>query len=107
MPATKSLLHIVLISFRLDAPDSARQKAYGMLLTLGDDCGGKEAGILFFTVDNNLDLRKNVHLVEVAIFKDNEALQKFRNHPKHAALTEILRDIADWQVGDIKTELPQ
>lgn len=49
----------------------------------------------------NLDLRKKVHLVEIAMFKDNEALQAFRVHPKHRELTDMLSKVADWQVGDL------
>ncbi|MDP3935051.1 MAG: Dabb family protein [Candidatus Giovannonibacteria bacterium] len=96
-----ALWHIVLISFRQGAPQAARQEIYDRYQTLDEDCGGKEAGILFWKVDWNLDLRKNVHLVERASFESAEALQTFRRHPKHEELTDILSQIADWQVGDV------
>ena len=97
----KPLWHIVLISFYAKAPESIRQDIYNRYQTLDSDCGGSEAGILYWKVDWNLDTRKNIHLVEIAVFESNDALQNFRAHPKHKELTEIMRECADWQVGDI------
>ena len=96
------LWHVVLISFKPEASEEARKEVYDRYQTLDEDCGGKEAGILFWRVDHNMDLRKNVHLVEIAIFRDWEARETFRAHPKHKELTVILRDVADWQLGNIK-----
>lgn len=95
------LWHIVLISFYENTPEFVRQDIYNRYQTLDSDCGGSEAGILYWKVDWNLDTRKKVHLVEIAIFENNEALQNFRAHPKHKALTDIVRNFANWQVGDI------
>ncbi|MBI2099157.1 Dabb family protein [Candidatus Uhrbacteria bacterium] len=95
------LWHICLISFHQDAPESVRREIYDRYQTLDADCGGAGAGILFWKVAWNLDLRKNIHLVEISVFTNNDALQRFRRHPKHMELTDILREIADWQVGDI------
>ena len=95
------LWHVILISFRKETPDEVRQKIFDMYQTLPEDCGGKDAGILYFSVNHNLDLRKNVHLVEIAAFRNEDALQKFRFHPKHALLAKELSAIADWQVGDV------
>lgn len=95
------LFHTVLISFTEKATEEQRVKVYDLYQTLAEDCGGRAAGILYFKVDHNLDLRKNVHLVELAVFTDNEALQKFRTHEAHKEVTDILREIADWQVGDV------
>lgn len=94
------LHHVVLISFKPEATDEQRQEIYDRYQTMDTDCGGQEAGILFWKVEHNLDLRKGVHLVESAIFTDNDALQAFRQHPAHTALTRVLSQIADWQVGD-------
>lgn len=95
------LVHVVLISFKQETPEPARQKIYEMYQTLDRDCGGKEAGVLFWKVAHNLDLRKGVHLVEVAVYTNNDALQAFRTHPKHTEFTNLLRKVADWQVGDM------
>lgn len=96
-----SLCHVVLISFNPYTPELVRKDIYDRYRTLAVDCGGENAGILFFAVEHNLDLRKGVHLVEVAIFRDNDALQAFRVHPKHKELADILCKVADWQVGDV------
>lgn len=100
------LWHVVLISFHNNTPETVRQEIYNRYQTLADECGGEKAGILLFKVDHNLDLRKNVHLVEIAVFRSNEDLQRFRVHPKHKELTDILSTAADWQVGDIVFTLP-
>ena len=98
----KALWHVVLISFRPNATQATRKEVYSRYQTLDEDCGGKAAGVLFWKVDHNLDLRKSVHLVEIAIFKNDDALQKFRMHPAHKAFTEnLLSKVADWTVGDI------
>lgn len=93
--------HVVLVSFRPETSEVVRQKVYGIYQTLAENCGGKKAGINFWKVDWNLDLRKNVHLVEIAIFENNEAFQKFQANPKHKELADIVKEVADWQVGDI------
>jgi hypothetical protein len=100
-PDDAHLWHSVLISFRDTAPEAVKQDVYERYQTLGRDCGGRDAGILFWRVDWNLDQRKKVHLVEFAIFRDDAALQAFRAHPKHREITDILFKVADWQVGDL------
>jgi hypothetical protein len=96
----EKLRHIVLISFKNSTPAAVRKDVYDRYQTLAEDCGGKEAGILSWRVAKNMDLRNGVHLVEVARFSDNDALQRFRAHPKHKEITDILCNVADWQVGD-------
>lgn len=91
--------HVVLISFRAETSEKAREEIFVRLQALGEDCGGKEAGILFWKVGKNLDIRKSVHLVEIAVFKDDEALQSFRRHRKHEEAADILKSVADWQIG--------
>ena len=86
----KVLWHAVLISFRASAPEAVRRDVYERYQTLGEDCGGKDAGILFWQVDWNLDQRKQVQLVEFAIFRDDAGPQAFRAHPKDGELTDIL-----------------
>lgn len=97
----KVLWHAVLISFYPSVPEAVRREVYERYQTLGEDCGGRDAGILFWQVGWNLDQRKQVQLVEFAIFRDDGALQAFRAHPKHSELTDILCEVADWQVGDL------
>lgn len=106
MVVDKVLFHLVLISFFPDAPEEKRQEIFDRYQTIDQEVGGISAGILYWRAAHNLDLRKNVHLVELAIFRNNAALQAFRNHPKHKELTDILRDIANWQVGDYMDMFP-
>jgi len=100
------LAHVVLISFRDHATPEQRQQVFADYQELGEKCGGKDAGILIWQVDHNLDQRKHWHLVEFAVFRDDAAFQRFREHPAHTELTLVLREIADWAVGDILSNLP-
>ncbi len=97
----QNILHIVLISFKTEVPETIKKEIYERYQTLGEECGGNNAGILFWKVDANLNLRKNVHLVEIAVFKNASALQSFQQHPKHKEFADMLSQVADWQVGDI------
>ncbi len=103
----KVLWHVVLISFKPDAPEEKRKEIYNRYQTIAQDCGGLKAGILYWVVEHNLDLRKNVHLVEAAAFRSDADLQAFRVHPKHKELTDILSQIADWKVGDMMIPFPE
>ncbi|MFZ2167256.1 MAG: Dabb family protein [Minisyncoccia bacterium] len=93
--------HVVLFSFRANVTEKARDEAFHLLKNLGKECGGENAGILDWRVDWNLDTRKNVHIVEIAQFRDEAAFLVFKNHPAHKKAGEFLRDVSDWQVGDI------
>jgi hypothetical protein len=101
-----ALVHVVLISFRARATPEQRDQILTDYQDLGERCGSRNAGILFWQVDRNLDQRKSWHLVELAVFRDDAALQRFREHPAHVKLTSVLREIADWAVGDISSTLP-
>lgn len=98
---TPKIWHVALISFYKNTPEAVRKEIYDRYQTLAEDCGGKDAGILYWEVGSNLDPRKGDHLVEISIFENDDALQRFRIHPKHKELTDILRGVADWRVGDI------
>ena len=105
--AKKDVLHhVILISFLSEAEESIKNEIIKRYSTLGFDCGGYEAGILFWSAKPNKDLRKNIHLVEVAIFKDDESFENFKKHPKHVEVVELLKTSANWFVGDIYHEFP-
>lgn len=100
------LFHVVLIKFKEEATERQRQQIYNWYQTLGEDCGGKDAGILYWAVQPNLDQRKGWNLVELAIFTGDDVLQAFRIHPNHSRVTDLLREIADWVVGDCEVTPP-
>ena len=79
----ENIWHVVLISFKPGTSEKTRQNIYSRLQTLAEDCGGKSAGILFWKVEFNLFPQRNVHLVEIAVFENNDVLQAFRLHPRH------------------------
>lgn len=99
-------IHVVLISFYDDVSQAVREAKYEQFRDLGEACGGKNAGILAWCADWNLDQRKGHHIVQFAIFQDEAAFQWFRQHAAHAALSEEMSKLADWVVGDIAGSLP-
>jgi hypothetical protein len=99
----KLLVHVVLISFRDGVPADARRRFLTHHQSLGARCGGQTAGITYWQVSENLDQRKNWHLVQFSVFRDREALSRFAEHPEHIEAGAELRDIADWVVGDVET----
>ena len=101
------LYHVVGISFKPEISEEFRTAILDALKKLGDACGGKDEGILFFTVRDNLDQRKGIHTVEFIVFQDNKALQKFRAHPAHVDFAEnFLSKGADWKVLDFFLPFP-
>ncbi len=103
---SQKFIHIVLISFHEQTPEDVRKEIYEDFQTLGERCGGKDAGILFWKVEKNLDLRKNVHLVQLAIFENDDAFQRYRAHAAHTEIANKLKEAANWQVGQFHTNLP-
>jgi hypothetical protein len=101
-----ALHHLVLIKFRTGTPPEVIADFHRRYQTLAEECGGKDAGILHFKVEHNLDLRKGVQLVEFAVFRDSEALEAFRTHSAHQRLANDLSATADWQVGDYIGPVP-
>ncbi len=100
------LHHVIFISFLPTASKDIRDEIADRYSTLGEDCGGEKAGILFWSTKPNTDTRKNIHLVEVAIFKDKPSFENFKNHPKHKEVVELLKVAADWSVGDTIEAFP-
>jgi hypothetical protein len=97
-----ALAHTVLVRFRDHVGETQRQEIASQYETLGEACGGEQAGILLWRAGLNLDQRKNWHIVQFSIFRDTDALQRFRSHPAHATLSELMQPLADWAVGDIE-----
>ena len=98
---TKKIWHVIFFTFYDNVPESVRQEAYNKFQRLAEDCGGHQAGILFWLVENNMNPKKNAHIVEISVFENQIVLDSFRSHPKHKEMTDFMSKISDWQVGDI------
>ena len=96
-----TIAHSVFIRFHDAVSDQQRETLIAEIQNLGEACGGKEQGILFWQVGRNRDQRKNWHFVELAVFEDSAAMERFRVHPAHATHSEAMRSLADWVVGDL------
>lgn len=95
------LTHVVLVSFYPEVSQTRQEEAVSTLRQLGDKCGGREAGILYWNAGWNLDQRKNFHLMAIAIFLNEDALHGYAAHPAHREFTQVMSEIADWVVGDL------
>jgi hypothetical protein len=101
------LYHVVLISFFPDTNEKIREEIIKRYSTLGDDCGGKSKGILFWSAKPNLDLRKDINLVQVSIFKNEKAFNDYKKHSRHIETIEYLKLYANWYVGDVFDFYPE
>ncbi|MCO6188121.1 Dabb family protein [Rhizobium sp. L1K21] len=96
-----AVIHTVLFSFYDDVDECARQSAVEMLRSAGHTYAAGDDGLLYWRVNENLDLRKNWHLVEIGIFADHESLRRFVKSEIHQAVAERFRTISNWAVGDL------
>lgn len=99
-------VHLVMVSFWESVPQETRERKLADYRALGDACGGRAAGILYWDAGWNRDQRKGYHLIEFGIFSDADAFQRFRAHPVHAVFAAEMSQLADWVVGDLATALP-
>jgi hypothetical protein len=106
MDLKTGLLHTVTIKFKEIALPSERAEVSNRLERLGREFGGKTEGLLYWNVGLNTDQRKGYDVVEIAVFSNQAILDKFRIHPKHKELTDLMSRVCDWVVGDLIVELP-
>jgi len=100
------LVHVVLVSFHDHVPPERREELRTKQNALGERCGGRDAGILAWRSDYNLDQRKNYHLMQFSVFRDRDAFERFRVHSAHTELGAEMRELADWVVGDLEADMP-
>lgn len=87
--------HVVLFRIREGVPEETVVEAERRLAALGD-----LPGVVEWAVRRSDDTRKGVVLVENALFGDRSDIEAFRVHPRHQESAELLREIADWWIGD-------
>ncbi len=90
------LRHIVLFRVYADAPASTVEKAITTLMSLETNV----PGLLEYRVERSLDERKGIVIVENALFESRTALRLFRESEEHQAVSEILKGMSDWWIGD-------
>lgn len=87
--------HVVLFRVHDHVDDATVDDAIRGLQGLAD-----LPGVLEWTVRLSDDVRKGRVIVENALFADRDALDGFRAHPRHAQTSAVMREIADWWIGD-------
>lgn len=90
-----SLWRSVHFTFRDHVPEVRKKLAARMLQELGEECGGRAAGILHWIAGPATSAR-GVHLQEIVCFEDEAAKERFRQHPSHSEFVELIKKIADW-----------
>lgn len=92
MPA---LRHLVLFHVRPGTGEELISAALEGLRVLGND-----PGLLEWRIELSLDTRKGPVIVVNALFRDRDALERFRVSDAHAESAARLAAMADWVVGD-------
>lgn len=100
-------LHVVGYSFLPTTTPEQIKKVKDDCVLLYEKCGGHDAGIISWTVADNVDPRKGFVLVEIAMFSQREAFIAWHAHPEHTAYASEVAQIADkWIVLDVVTTEP-
>ena len=89
--------HILLFKFYPDAPEDKKQKALSLLKNLGSlapEVKEWSIGTQCRPSERNWDI------AQVSSFESLDALDKFRVHPAHKEVTDVMREIADWHIVD-------
>ena len=87
--------HVVLFRVHDDVDDARVDEAVAALRALA-----AVPGVLEWTVRLSDDERKGRIIVENALFESRATIESFRVHPLHQTSSDLLREIADWWIGD-------
>lgn len=87
--------HLVLFRVHDHVPDADVEAAVERL-----DALRTMPGIREWTVRLSDDRRKGRIIVENGLFESREAFDAFRVHPQHDGVSAVMREIADWWIGD-------
>lgn len=90
-----ALRHLVLFRVYDAVADADVDDALEQLASLGT-----LPGVLEWTVRLSDDRRKGRILVENGLFESREAFEAFRVHPQHVQVSTVMRELADWWIGD-------
>lgn len=91
-----SYKHIVLFKVSDQVTEDKFQEALEVLNDLGVD----QQGVLSWNIATSIDTRKGRIIIEEGVFQDDKVFQLFRESEKHQRAVGLMRDIADWLVGD-------
>lgn len=92
----KPLRHLSLFTLYESTDDATRQKALDLLRSLGDD----PENVLEWRVEVSLATRKGYVIAENALFKDAEAMERWRVSEKHQQVVNFMKDVSDWVIAD-------
>ncbi len=90
-----ALRHIVVFRFHDAVDEATRMRARAEIQTLN-----ALPGILDWRLEQSLDSRKGVVLVQNVLFEGTEALENFRNSNEHKNVGTVLSAVADWLIAD-------
>jgi len=80
-------------------------EAWQKLHTLGDDCGGPDAGIAYYShFMNTIGEESRLGWVGFAVLEDHTALVRLQEHQSYRDLCAALDTIATWDTVSFRTE---
>lgn len=98
--------HVVLFRLRDGVSDAQRLAARHLLEDLGDEVHA-HSGLLSWRIEESLDARKGIVLVEEATFATGEDFEAFRASDAHRRAALEMAKVADWFVGDYHDPDPE
>jgi hypothetical protein len=96
MQQSGPIRHLSLFTLYENTDSATRQKALELLRSLGED----SENVLEWRVEVSLATRKGYIIAESALFRDAEALEKWRVSEKHQQVVSFMKDVSDWVVAD-------
>lgn len=90
-----NLNHTVMFKLHDNVSNEVRAEAVKRLTSLGS-----EPGVLKWVIKESIDTRKGQIIIEHALFEGQEAYHAFRTSPAHMEVSNFMKEIADWWVGD-------
>ena len=96
MPPGEKFRHIVIFKLKSEVNEKDKQNAIAILRELGEG----NPNILEWKIEESLDQRKGVIIIENSLFKDRESFEEFRSSSQHAEVGKTMSKIADWLVAD-------
>jgi len=88
--------HIILFRIKDGVSDDVHQKALIALRKLGQGHPGLET----WQVHESIDTRKGQILIQEGVFATEEDFKRFQDSEIHAEVGNIMKEIADWWIGD-------
>jgi len=95
------LRHVLLFKFYDNVPEETRARAVAALKELG----ALVPEVREWSVERDIGVRpgRNHDLAQVSAFDDQAALERYRVHPEHIRVRDLMATCCDWVVVDYES----